>query len=246
MSSPTYANFDLLIDRSPTGYRARVIRSLAGEASTDFTLPFTEEELADFLWRTASGTRHLGVAPDEAGSALDPRAFGARLYAAAFAGPVGLCLRRSLDEAERRGVGLRLRLRLDAAVLDLAELPWEFLFAPDLDRFLALSDLTPIVRYVELDRPIQPLRARLPLTVLAVVSNPSDVRPLDVEREWQNLQGAIDPLLQRGVIALERLEAATLPALQARLRRGPVDLLHFVGHGFFDPTVEHGRPGLRE
>ena len=42
------------------------------------------------------------------------------------------------------------------------------------------------------------------------------------------------------MIALERLGAATLPALQARLRRGPVDLLHFVGHGFFDAQTNTG------
>lgn len=241
----TYLNFDLLIDRSLQAqrYRARVLQSPAGEDSGDFSLPFRPDELADFLWRTAGGTRHLGAAPEEAESALDARAFGSRLYQAALAGPVGNLLRRSLDEAERRGAGLRIRLRLDRAALDLAELPWEFLFAPDLDRFLVLSDQTPIVRYIELDRPVQPLAARLPLTVLAVVANPSDVPPLAVEREWQNLQAALDPLVQYGVIALERLEAATLPALQARLRRGgsaPVHLLHFVGHGTFDAEANTG------
>ena len=41
----TYANFDLLIDRSPAGYRARVIHSPAGEAVVEFALPFTEDEL---------------------------------------------------------------------------------------------------------------------------------------------------------------------------------------------------------
>ena len=203
-------------------------------------MPFTTDELATFLGRTAGDGHVLGTTSSEAGPALDPHTFGARLYTAAFAGPVGLNLRRSLDEAERHGVGLRIRLRIDASALDLAGLPWEFLFAPDLDRFLAQSDLTPIVRYIELDRPVRPLRARLPLTVLAVLSSPSDVQPLAVDTEWQNLQDALDPLIQRRMIVLERLGAATLPALQARLRRGPVDLLHFVGHGFFDPQSNTG------
>lgn len=237
-----HLNFDLFIDHRPAGrsYRARVIQSPAGEAVADFSLPFSTDELTDFLWRTNGGVRNLGVAPDEAGAALDPRAFGTLLFAAAFAGPVGQCLRRSLDEAERRGAGLRIRVRLDADVLELADLPWELLFAPELGRFLALSDLTPIVRYIELDRPVQLLRAHLPLAVLAVISNPRGVAPLAVESEWQHLQDALDPLMQRGVIALERLETATLPALQARLRRGPVNLLHFVGHGFFDAQTNTG------
>src|SRR5436305_2090956 len=36
------------------------------------------------------------------------------------------CLRSSLDEDERQGMGLRIRLRLDAAP-ELANLPWEYL-----------------------------------------------------------------------------------------------------------------------
>ena len=234
MAAITYENFDLLLDRSPNGYRAKVTRSLAGEATTEFTLPLSPDELADFLSRMSGGTRQPGSAPvvhrpvriratSAPGSTkLSSPGRSASACAAAWMRP------------SAASVGLRIRLRLTTGVLDLAELPWEFLFAPDLSRFLALSDLTPIVRYIELDRPIQPLRAHLPLTVLAIVSNPSDVLRLAVEHEWENLQDALGSLIQRGVIGLERLEAATLPALQDRLRQGPVDLLHFVGHGFFD------------
>ena len=70
-------------------------------------------------------------------------------------------------------------------------------------------------------------------TRLTIVSGPSDVRSLAVEREWQNLQSAPSPLVQRCVIAPERLEMAALSVMQARRRHGPVDLLHFVSHGFF-------------
>ena len=46
LSSPTYANFDLLIDRGPAGYRSRVLHSLAGEAIAEFSLPFTPDVAA--------------------------------------------------------------------------------------------------------------------------------------------------------------------------------------------------------
>ena len=39
MTDFTYANFDLLIDRSPAGYRARVIDVPVGEISVLFDLP---------------------------------------------------------------------------------------------------------------------------------------------------------------------------------------------------------------
>jgi formylglycine-generating enzyme required for sulfatase activity len=232
----SYGNFDLLIDRGPNGYRARVIRSLAGESAVEFTLPFTDDELADFLWRSFGRGRHLGAQPDgeDATPILDARGFGQRLYAAVFAGGVGVCLRRSLDKAQAQNQGLRIRLRLDPGVPELADLPWEYLFATDLDRFLALSDATPLVRYLEVAEGVQPLHVAPPLAMLAVIASPSDVTPLAVEEEWRRLQTALADLQARHLIHLERLNPATWPALQARLRQGPVHLLHFVGHGLFD------------
>ena len=100
------------------------------------------------------------------------------------------CLRRSLDKAQAQNQGLRIRLRLDPGVPELAELPWEYLFATDLDRFLALSDATPLVRYLEVAEGVQPLQVTPPLTLLAIIANPSDVPPLAVEEEWRRLQPA--------------------------------------------------------
>ena len=238
----SYGNFDLLIDRGPNGYRARVIRSLAGEAAVEFTLPFTADELVDFLWRSFGRGRHLGAPSDGEGATLilDARGFGQRLYAAVFAGGVGMCLRRSLDKAQAQNQGLRIRLRLDPGVPELAELPWEYLFATDLDRFLALSDATPLVRYLEVAEGVQPLQVTPPLTLLAIIANPSDVPPLAVEEEWRRLQSALVDLQARRLIRLERLNPATWPALQARLRQGDIHILHFVGHGGFDPAASTG------
>lgn len=224
MTAPTFANFDLLIERGAQGYRARVIRSLAGEATGQFTWPFTEGDLARYAQRTAAAD----VLP------TDAREFGSRLFQAIFASDVGTCLRRSLDEARRRQVGLRIRLRFDRDVPELANLPWEYLYAEAEQRFLALSDATPVVRYLELSQAAPVLPVAPPLTVLAVLANPKGAPPLDVEREWGLLRQATEDLMQRQVVRLERLPAATLEALQVRLRQGPVHVLHFVGHGFFD------------
>ena len=186
---------------------------------------------------------HLGALPEGEGGApaLDARDFGQRLYAAAFAGAVGTCLRRSLDKTQAHGQGLRIRLRLDQGVPELADLPWEYLFPADLNRFLALSDETPLVRYLEVAERVQPLRVTPPLTLLAIIANPSELPSLAVEEEWRRLQTALADLQARRVIRLERLNPATWPALQARLRQGDVHILHFVGHGLFDPRRRHWR-----
>lgn len=238
MSILTYENFDLLIDRGPAGYQARVIRSLAGDAMGQFTLPFSENELSSFLWRTAGVSRHLGALPHEDAPPMDVQDFGSRLHRAVFGGDVGMCLLRSLDEAKRRHTGLRVRLRFHRDVAELADLPWEYLYAPDLNRFLSLSDNTPIVRYLEVKHSAQLPPAQPPLVLLAILSNPTGVTPLAVEREWKNLQEAVTGLGARQV-RLERVPA-TWSALQTRLRKGPAHILHYIGHGFFDTQQNQG------
>jgi CHAT domain-containing protein len=82
-----------------------------------------------------------------------------------------------------------------------------------------------------------------------MISSPSDFDQLDVEQEWNNLQDALGELQAAGRVAVERLPAATLPALQRQLRQGEWNIFHFIGHGGFDPHREDGvlifedRPG---
>lgn len=206
-----YENFDLLLDAVDTGYRARVIRSLAGDAVAHFAVP--------------SATR----SPEEVGAAL---------YAAAFGGAVDACLRVSLTEAERRGAGLRIRIRISEEAWALAQLPWEYLYLRDLDRFLARSPKTPIVRYLELTQRPTALAVQPPVTVLSVIASPQDQDALSVDREWARLQEALAPL--KGALALDVLRHTTRATLHARLSAGPVHVLHFFGHGYFDDASGEG------
>ncbi len=122
----------------------------------------------------------------------------------------------------------------------MADLPWEYLYNPALNRFLVLSAETPLVRYLDLPERIRPLAVKPPLRVLVMISSPSDHPPLDVEGEWAKLKEALGDLEQRGLVALERLEEATLAALQRRLRRGEYHIFHFIGHGGFDERAQDG------
>jgi len=235
----TYQNFDLLITHTASGYNARVIAAPAGQANVDFVLPFSPDELRGFYWLSGRILRHLRAQAEATVPPLVPKTFGSRLYEAVFAGGVGSVFLRSLDAAGRDGAGLRIRLRLDA-VPELADLPWEYLYATGLERHPALSQATPLVRYLELPQPEQILTIRPPLRVLGIVASPSDVRALDVEQEWRQLHDALADLQSRQLLILERLEKATLPALQARLRGEAVHILHFIGHGDFDAERNEG------
>jgi len=236
-----YANFDLLITPSVTGYTAHLIDSPVGEATVPFTLNFTEQELRSFCWLSGRALRHFRPLPGSATPPpLTPQQLGRRLYDAVFSGPMHTQLRRSLDAVSTQGKGLRIRLRL-SNVPELAELPWEYLYATDdLDRALATAINTPIVRYLDLAQPDAPLALRPPLRILGVVANPQGTLPLNVEQEWRQLHDALADLASRQLLTLERLATPTLAALQNRLRGAPVHVLHFIGHGDFDEATESG------
>jgi hypothetical protein len=143
MAGGTYLNFDLRIERSvrggadgSPGYRAELIASPSGEASAEFSLALPQD--------------------------ASPELLGRQLFEGAFSGEVLTALRRSQDKVARRNGGLRIRLRL-ADAPELADLPWEALYDASRDRFLALSSDTPLVRYLDLPEPIQPLRVKPPL-----------------------------------------------------------------------------------
>ena len=155
-----------------------------------------------------------------------------------FAGDVRACLRSAADEAKRENTGVRLRMRLaDPA---LADLPWEFLYNPAVNRFLALSIQSPLVRYMDLPEVIQPIAVTPPIRVLVMISSPTDYPTLDVEAEWKRLNESLADLIAAGTIAVERLDGATLGGLQRKLRRSQYHIFHFIGHGEFDQTLQEG------
>ncbi len=203
MAEINYLDFDLLIERAGNKYQARVLNSPAGQASATFRLPFSDLELENFLLRV--GRTRRGVRRLESPEMEAAKTFGGKLFDAVFADEVRACLRSSLDEASRQDAGLRLRLRL-AAVPELADLPWEYLYNSALNRFLTLSAETPLVRYLDLPERIQPLAVTPPLRVLVMIASPSDYPQLDVDQEWTKLKKALGDLERRGLVVLERLE----------------------------------------
>ena len=121
--------------------------------------------------------------------------FGGRLYGAVFQEELRETLLRSQIKTDGQGMGLRLRL---TDTPELAGLPWEFLYDPRRNRFLALSLRTPLVRYLDLPDPPHPLQVEGPLRLLVMISSPSDYDTLDVEQEWRTLTDALAPLLGKG------------------------------------------------
>jgi hypothetical protein len=233
-----YADFDLLVQRAGGGFEARVLHSPVGETGmVPFPDPFSALELENFLLkigRPRSAARGLGSAESSA-----VRDFGGRLFEGVFRGEVRDCLVSSLNQAEGRGVGLRLRLRL-ADCPALADLPWECLYDAGRRRHLALSGWTPLIRYLDLPGVVRPLDVTPPLRMLVLIASPTDYDPLDVEREFENLHRAVDSLAVAGRLVVDRLSEGTLAALQQQLRREDYHVFHYVGHGGYDATADDG------
>ncbi|GAB2749077.1 hypothetical protein GCM10027039_03510 [Terrabacter koreensis] len=233
-----YLDFDVAVTREGQGYAARVLASPVGEASAPFTLPFSATDLAQFM--LAVGPPRVSsrrLAPAEA-RVVDVKEYGRRLGDALLGGDVGRAFRDSLSAAGAQGRDLRLRLRLDA-VPDLDPVPWEYLYDSALGRFLTLSQETPVVRLIDsLERP-PVVTVDAPLRVLVMVSSPSDMPPLAVDREEQLLRATTGDLVASGRLTVTVLDDATLTGLQRALL-DDYHVLHFIGHGGFDHEAQEG------
>jgi hypothetical protein len=155
-TAPSYQNFDVLLERLGEGvYRARVVHAPAGQgARVAFAQPFGPLELENFLLRIGRPQRPVRRVDAPETKAI--KDFGDRLYRALFHDDLRVSLERSLSEAAAKSAGLRVRLRLSDTP-ELAELPWEFLYDRARNRFVCLSDRTPLVRFLEVPDPPRPL-----------------------------------------------------------------------------------------
>ncbi|MEO8139011.1 MAG: CHAT domain-containing protein [Gemmatimonadota bacterium] len=236
-----YLDFELrIMPGAGREYPVSVLRSPAGETSTTMHFPFDTLALQNQLQGIEiavlrSGGTRRDVAMDEHLGVSD---FGRRLFEALMTDTVRETFRRSRDRARAAGKGLRLRLRIEAP--ELAALPWEYLYDPSEGDFVCLSTDTPVVRYLEFDRPPEALTIRPPLSILGLIASPTDRATLDVERERQRIEASTAPLRKAGLLKLTWLGGSTWRDLQKAMRQGPYHIFHFVGHGGFDNAANEG------
>jgi uncharacterized membrane protein HdeD (DUF308 family) len=244
MSSWNYLDFELEIRGGGPREYPVTVRSPAGEAQGQMRFPFDEWELKDRLQSLeiallrSGGTRRRMPSSEE----HTVQDFGRGLFESLLVGDVRTRYEMSLSEARRQGKGLRLKLRVQPS--ELAVLPWEFLYDAERDRYTCLSSNTPLVRYLDLPQPVEPLRVNPPLRILGMVTSPLGLDPLDVEHEKRLVEEATRGLREGGSLELTWLEGQTWRHLQRAMRRGPWHVFHFVGHGGFDAATEEGAIAL--
>jgi CHAT domain-containing protein len=238
-----YLEFEIHIaPGSGQDYPVVVMKSPAGEATGTLRIPFDPAQLASQLHGIETAVRDSafpvrGIAMDETVKA-SVKDFGKLLFEALFVDQVQAKFRMSQDRARLEKKGLRIRLRIEAP--DLTTLPWEFLYDGSTGDYVALSSNTPVVRFLESDRPPETLTVKGPIAILAMVASPNDRPKLNIKRERERMEAATKGLQDAGLLRLDWLEGSSWRDLQAALRKNDYHIFHFVGHGGFDAAEGEG------
>jgi DNA-binding NtrC family response regulator len=127
---------------------------------------------------------------------------------------------------------LAITFRFPPDAITLAALPWELLWDERQPLLLSRGRMASCVRYIDLPQALPPARpSGKTLRLLAVC--PAEGIPESLhEEEHQVRTEALRPLMDEGVLVMEELRPARIPALTDRLQEGEaVDILHFYGHG---------------
>src|SRR5262245_62110420 len=106
------------------------------------------------------------------------------------------------------------------------------------DEYVCLKE--PLVRHVDAPFTPEPLPVEPPLRVLGVVASPNSLADLDVDAECARLTDALRGPITAGLIEVEWLRQATWEAVQDKLLSDTWHVVHFIGHGDYDPNADQG------
>lgn len=145
-----------------------------------------------------------------------------------------LCLAQAKQQDPPRG--LRVRLKIENP--ELASLPWEFAFDALRDQHLSLAVETPITRYLDVLVPPKTLSVEPPFRILAMIASPTNLEPLNTEKERSRMEAATEHLTDSGRIEIHWVKGQTAFDLATELNKNQFHVLHYIGHGGFDTSVD--------
>jgi CHAT domain len=218
-------------------FRVDVVRSPAGEASESVRLDVQgvagrRVQVQQALLASAATARRVLPTAEHV-----VREVGQELFRALLgSGKVAALYRASQAVTAERGQQLRLVVRIDSP--QLVGLPWEAMYDEHLGAYLCR--VGELVRHVPVPAVPAPLKVQAPLRILAVVSSPRGMPVLDVDKERDQLDRALAALVRSGLAEVCWAPSATWAGLQELLMDGPWHVVHYIGHGDFDPGLDEG------
>jgi len=223
--------------RDPGKFRVQVVDSPVGHASADVDLDVEAllEGRAGFeralLLSSVPMRRKLS---DEEKLIQDA---GRSLFTALLGtGEVAGRYRSSVDRAADHDEQLRIVLRIDAP--ELAALPWEAMYDEATGGYVCRQHQ--LVRHVPLAAAAPPLTVKPPLRILGVISAPHGMHAMNAQAEREQLLRALAEPVKNGLVEVTWAPSATWADLHDQLLAGPWHVIHFVGHGEFDPDKDEG------
>lgn len=227
------------------------IRSPAGEGTSKLRLPFKLDDAAGMMQKLAGTFRGVSSPEIDAEATREMSMSSAittpsielpkALFDSLFIGATKTLFDQSIGMIRGEDSGLRIKLQIDptdSEVAALASLPWELLYREETRDYLNLSRNTPLVRYLNVQRPFAPESFVLPLRILVVMSSPDGVAALNLEQERQLIEQSWARQSGVEVDFLER--PATTQRLSDKLTEKDYHVLHYMGHGDFDRDTGHG------
>ncbi|NVL03301.1 CHAT domain-containing protein [Ruegeria pomeroyi] len=121
------------------------------------------------------------------------------------------------------------------------DMPWEFARDPERGTYLATEDVH-FIRNVLTQTPVEKLSPRESLKILIATSEPRDQRRVSATEEIAKLRKAITELQRDGLIEFEIRKNATPRNLHHEIATGNYDVVHFIGHGYWN--TKSGESGL--
>ena len=237
-----YLDFEIhVFEQDDDRIGVQVVHSPVGESSSlPFDFPLSRVELENQLLTLQNALLRAGNSRRRivSGDLAKVQEFGQVLFDALMTDGIRSLYYESRNEAVHRGVGMRVKLRIEPA--SLAALPWEFMYDDRAGAFVCMSRNTPIVRYLSLPSPVRPLSVAPPLNVLAMVASLKDQETLYVQMVQARLRQALEKLEERSLVQLDWLPGDTWRDLQAALYRNQYHVFHFIGHGHFDTARDEG------
>jgi hypothetical protein len=231
MSAPlveaTYVDLRITLrtGSTPDSFHATATMGDEGVDGT-LTVSMTADHVRQAIDQARASTNPT-LSRQRAPGSTDPlRALGTQLFERLFEGPLGRVYLSALKQAEAPdSLGLRLRLVVDDP--NAAALPWEFLYDPRGDAYLALSLRTTVVRQRSgpaVNGGAQP--SRVPGPVFRVLYVMVDAGGLIGGPQGRELLDRIAE--SHASMRLTVLSHPTVPQLAEALAGG-CDMLHYVG-----------------
>jgi hypothetical protein len=199
-----------------------------------FQHPFDDNALAELRWYLESYLRFpYGNEPNKA-AAIEQQLqqWGEQLFNLIFRS--GEKAREFLQEAIRSGLD-NCELAITSDNPDILNLPWEILYSPDY-QFLA-PQLGGMYRSLS-TQPVKAALGQLPqdqLNILLVIARPYGERDIALKTIARPLLQALEPIRQ--YVNLKVLRPPSFEEFERELNahKGFYHIVHFDGHGDFDP-----------